>query len=649
MPKYDIQTLLTMSPNGRIALDRFTDQAVDIRGDGGFARFLKAHTSPKHQRVTAGGRIVPMEPHSGSPKCNLPVSQEAKGHDGRPSAAPQNEQTALENVPTESGDMASATRRAHASVASSSSFPNIERLQLSNTTLDNPFQGPGCPPVLPSIATTPGLFLQTNIPVEFKNQHQFPRTENPSQGTYQPVFADCNFYSPATLGAGTSTWFPNVYPALNGSAPSIAATSQSNTPASTATSFLPGNNAATVAPSAFNPYSSGVDPCYPNLAPQWCQATAGQALTFTQQHQQQQPILVGPTSQEIPCYKSFEEARKRHELLSGQLSRLDRYTALHSWEIDPQSKKLFVEQRKSLVRELDVLRLYREQLDMIFGGSNASTSSVAPSLPALPNPNPPGNMTRNRLSRGLDVSTSSSNCAGHTSTTKSLAKTTSSVPSVGGSFRKEFLKQNRENVNAFIRGTGPRNVQTSSGSVAEPEPVFRERRRDTALALNQRAIQMPTRATPSEGSMYSNSNGSASAMKDISAQLEQLYHRIEETSSRREPIDGLLKELSIITAGLLRDKNEETERPFRRSVGADAPRFIQNTTAGRSTNNSHNHAQGNTHALKQVRRLWESEPLDSLVKKCSEASFETDDENGSGLSSSYVSTTDSWTTVHKGE
>ncbi|KAJ5952262.1 uncharacterized protein N7479_010675 [Penicillium vulpinum] len=30
--------------------------------DAGFAQFLKKHTSPKHQRVTAGGRIVPMEP-----------------------------------------------------------------------------------------------------------------------------------------------------------------------------------------------------------------------------------------------------------------------------------------------------------------------------------------------------------------------------------------------------------------------------------------------------------------------------------------------------------------------------------------------------------------------------------------------------------
>ncbi|OQE44357.1 hypothetical protein PENCOP_c002G04355 [Penicillium coprophilum] len=37
-------------------------EPVFFTNDAGFAQFLKKHTSPKHQRVTAGGRIVPMEP-----------------------------------------------------------------------------------------------------------------------------------------------------------------------------------------------------------------------------------------------------------------------------------------------------------------------------------------------------------------------------------------------------------------------------------------------------------------------------------------------------------------------------------------------------------------------------------------------------------
>ena len=40
--------------------------------DEGFARFLKKHSSPTHQRVTTGGRIVPMEQQSRPPVFSLP-------------------------------------------------------------------------------------------------------------------------------------------------------------------------------------------------------------------------------------------------------------------------------------------------------------------------------------------------------------------------------------------------------------------------------------------------------------------------------------------------------------------------------------------------------------------------------------------------
>ncbi|CAP95534.1 hypothetical protein E8E15_008607 [Penicillium rubens] len=48
-----------------------TFEPVFSTRDAGFAQFLKKHTSPKHQRVTAGGRIVPMEPPR-SPRLDGP-------------------------------------------------------------------------------------------------------------------------------------------------------------------------------------------------------------------------------------------------------------------------------------------------------------------------------------------------------------------------------------------------------------------------------------------------------------------------------------------------------------------------------------------------------------------------------------------------
>ena len=44
----------------------------ELQNDEGFATFLKKHSSPTHNRVTAGGRIVPMEPRS-PPPFSLPA------------------------------------------------------------------------------------------------------------------------------------------------------------------------------------------------------------------------------------------------------------------------------------------------------------------------------------------------------------------------------------------------------------------------------------------------------------------------------------------------------------------------------------------------------------------------------------------------
>ena len=49
--------------------------------DEGFAKFLKKHSSPTHQRVTTGGRIVPMEQQPRSPLFSLPTpGQIVEGH-----------------------------------------------------------------------------------------------------------------------------------------------------------------------------------------------------------------------------------------------------------------------------------------------------------------------------------------------------------------------------------------------------------------------------------------------------------------------------------------------------------------------------------------------------------------------------------------
>lgn len=57
--------------------------SLERQKDEGFAKFLKKHSSPTHNRITAGGRIVPMEPHARSPPpftLTGDMSTRAQGH-----------------------------------------------------------------------------------------------------------------------------------------------------------------------------------------------------------------------------------------------------------------------------------------------------------------------------------------------------------------------------------------------------------------------------------------------------------------------------------------------------------------------------------------------------------------------------------------
>lgn len=159
-------------------------------------------------------------------------------------------------------------------------------------------------------------------------------------------------------------------------------------PASTATSSLLGwnglngfNGLNVVSPAPFNSYQPSYVASPPTVSSQWAQLAQIPPLPQVPQlHQlpQASPAIRNqaptPNQQFAPSYfqdaiyqKSLEDATKQYDALSAQLSQIDRFTAMHSWVIEPETKKLLVEQRKSLVRELDTVRLYREHLQVLFG------------------------------------------------------------------------------------------------------------------------------------------------------------------------------------------------------------------------------------------------------------------------------------------
>lgn len=87
-------------------------------------------------------------------------------------------------------------------------------------------------------------------------------------------------------------------------------------------------------------------------------------------------------SQDPSGNKTLEEVTQEYESISGQLSSLDRYMAIHTWDIDPLKKKALVDQRMDLVRKLDAARIAKEYFESA-PQSGQTITQVPSQLPAM--------------------------------------------------------------------------------------------------------------------------------------------------------------------------------------------------------------------------------------------------------------------------
>ncbi|GAB1204691.1 hypothetical protein APSETT445_003354 [Aspergillus pseudonomiae] len=289
--------------------------------DAGFARFLKDHTSPKHQRVTAGGRIVPMEPQTPVPKFKLPVQKkQTSDHEVETlgSLLGIERQSVSGNVsvgPLESNSNRSDVSRN--SIGPTGILPDLAKISLTNGVFDQASQGSGCPSTIPWSA--PGYVVPSGFPVAFNNQ-QLPRIDQYPQMAYVPVFPDPTMHS---VGS-------DMYQGLNmqGLMSSIPTSLQPHLAVSTSSSdFASCSNAASAgSSSAFSQGQMNYEPGYPTFAPQVYQFVGSQYPAL------KQPQHLSETSPGMPHLKCLDEAKMQHESLSAQLSRLDRsiYTSTFS-------------------------------------------------------------------------------------------------------------------------------------------------------------------------------------------------------------------------------------------------------------------------------------------------------------------------------
>ncbi|KAE8349583.1 hypothetical protein BDV28DRAFT_151758 [Aspergillus coremiiformis] len=692
--KYDIQTLLALSRNACIEIGKFSDQALGnnllrqnqagtnalieqplnqsrkvsnishrtetssshdtqhptrlpkdpppessrAQTDVGFARFLKDHSSPKHQRVTAGGRIVPMEPQTPAPKMKLPVQKQHTGEHaiGTSRSLPEIERKSSSgNIPIEpmetNSNSSSASRN---SVRPIGILPDLAKLSFTNGAFNHPLQGSGFPSNISWAAIPPGVILPSSVPLAFNNQ-QLPQLDQQPQMAYVPVFPDHTMFG---LGSDIHTGFLNLYQTSTVQDPmsSIPTSRQPPSAVPTASSdFSSCSNAASAASSAFSQYHLGYDSCYPTFVPQTYPFVGGQFPAF-----KQPPVPLGQP-QETPYLKCLDEARKQHESLSAQLARLDRYMAIHTWDIDTQSKKIMVEQRKSLVRELDVVRIYREQLELIFGKTNTSCSADQndanlelrdPSGTYLS-----GNVASNQMFIGPMSLPSNAICAGQKLPPYLPPPTLPMIYPESEASMSVFPWQNLENPIFHETAIGVKGIP-AKGTLRNFNFSQQRKAMETTPDLSQ---VYETHVHTSSSSDRSSSTGNRQASSRIPSPLDlrHLYRKIEEATKRGEPVDGLLKELSVVTTRLVNRRREESKLPHRPTPSKEGLPSLASGKMGSARITS------SDRSLKHARQLWGPEaPPRRPVRSCDKTSSMSDVDGNEKLSSSYVSTTDSWAT-----
>lgn len=138
--------------------------------------------------------------------------------------------------------------------------------------------------------------------------------------------------------------------------------------------------------------AAGVYQPHPVVAPPPAQFYQCNTAGVPQWSNQMQTFINAPMTGAFPgCNKTLEEATEDFNNFSSQLSNLDRYLAIHTWDIDSAAKKALVAQRIELVHRLDSARQLKECLEAVppslrtdgMGGCQVTEQVQQPQYPGL--------------------------------------------------------------------------------------------------------------------------------------------------------------------------------------------------------------------------------------------------------------------------
>ncbi|KAF7116873.1 hypothetical protein CNMCM5793_005454 [Aspergillus hiratsukae] len=606
-------------------------QGALAQADAGFARFLKEHASPKHQRVTAGGRIVPMDSQSPAPQMKLSAIDQTKGDRDTSSTPTMGKgKSKTKDKRARSGDICH-----HAGVDSSSPQPQgilATHARLSSISMNDRSEPQiSASTLFPDIAPVAlgSSMMQPNAAFPLLSQ-QFFQFEPQFQEPHAPTLQNYAMYGLAGYPFAFSPSMPgltasNIIPFM--SSVSQAQSSGLITPSDIAPcSSMIGGFSSNISQS-----SSILESFVPNHGPQGYHQVGGQMTAVTQPLFSMGPFL------ESSLRKSLSQISIDYAALSTQLTSLDRYMAMHTWDMDPCAKKSLVEQRKSLVRELDAVRSYKEQLEATLGVSKepGNQKETGAGVAAQSNNCLPQSIMTNQFHLEMPSSASQYGTSGF-----SMLSPVSAVPPVLPADQPvdSYLHwQTSQNVGGLDNYLEFQNLSSGwNGSMAS-----RLSQRHGNSKSGSEFARANTRARDiAEGRAREDktdvNDGWTSFSRPTLSELRGTKHMIGNATRKVDPVNGLIQ-------GLSRGSIQST-LPNSHSYSEKKAK-VQSHRERKSSTELIKGAGTYRPVVQRLRRPWASEvPIQRVPIRRGEMSSKTDEDVDSKSSSSYTSTTDSWAT-----
>ena len=300
----------------------------------GFKRFLREHSSPKNHRVTAGGRIVPMDDprRKPAPEFKLPVvrpSQEG-------AKALTDENTRVERSTQETSKVESCSQRE----------ADGRFLETDNTAFESHSERMRSLSMPGVTRTTQAPDVETAPVQEHVNPREKESVAGQAQNKQLQLSAEASPFTPTYTNVGGNGQLPSAGPQDHplSSIPQPVSLVQVppilNPQLGNQTGIYQAPPVVGPPPVSFNPFNGNQ---WPNQVPN--------------------VLNVAQTGAFPACTKTLEEATEEFNNISAQLSSLDRYLAIHTWDIDAATKKALVAQRIELVHKLDTARQVKEYIE----------------------------------------------------------------------------------------------------------------------------------------------------------------------------------------------------------------------------------------------------------------------------------------------